>query len=98
MMVWTIEVTMTDQDNQQDFSQVDQATEPGRFVRCLDGVSALEQVQAAKQLTFKLLAVLAGSHLLDVGCGTGEDVLALAVLVGPAGRVVGVDQSRVMMP
>jgi hypothetical protein len=47
--------------------------------------------RAYKHHTFTLLGMQAGHHLLDVGCGTGEDVRALARLVGSNGRVVGLD-------
>ncbi len=36
-------------------------------------------------------------HVLDVGCGTGAAIPALAEAVGPHGRVVGVDLSRRML-
>ena len=32
-----------------------------------------------------------GQRLLDIGCGQGESVLALAVAVGPSGHVTGID-------
>ena len=35
--------------------------------------------------------VRAGARVLDVGCGIGDPTLQVAVLVGPHGRVVGVD-------
>jgi ubiquinone/menaquinone biosynthesis C-methylase UbiE len=35
-----------------------------------------------------------GGRVLDVGCGTGADVLALAARVGPGGRAVGLDSSE----
>jgi ubiquinone/menaquinone biosynthesis C-methylase UbiE len=35
-----------------------------------------------------------GHHLLDVGCGPGFAALDLAGLVGPSGRVIGIDASR----
>ena len=38
-----------------------------------------------------------GHHILDVGCGTGDDVLALARIVGETGRVVGIDNSETMI-
>lgn len=39
----------------------------------------------------------AGAKVLDVGCGTAELSLLLSALVGPAGRVVGVDISPGML-
>ncbi len=36
---------------------------------------------------------LEGAHVLDLGCGTGRDVFALAKLVGPTGSVTGVDMT-----
>jgi arsenite methyltransferase len=37
--------------------------------------------------------VLEGCTVLDLGCGAGRDVYLLAQLVGPTGRVVGVDMT-----
>lgn len=38
--------------------------------------------------------LLEGLTVLDLGCGSGRDVYALAQLVGPTGRVVGVDMTE----
>jgi arsenite methyltransferase len=38
--------------------------------------------------------VLEGCRVLDLGCGSGRDVYALAQLVGSAGSVVGVDMTE----
>jgi ubiquinone/menaquinone biosynthesis C-methylase UbiE len=38
-----------------------------------------------------------GQRVLDVGCGIGDPTLQVAVLVGPHGRVVGVDLSEAML-
>lgn len=35
-----------------------------------------------------------GEQAIDVGCGTGDTTQALAAVVGPSGRVTGVDVSR----
>ena len=32
-------------------------------------------------------------RVLDLGCGTGRDVYVLSKLVGPTGRVIGVDMT-----
>jgi len=37
--------------------------------------------------------LLEGCRVLDLGCGAGRDVYALAQLVGPSGSVVGVDMT-----
>ena len=37
--------------------------------------------------------LLAGARVLDLGCGSGRDVYALAQCVGPKGEVVGVDMT-----
>jgi SAM-dependent methyltransferase len=76
---------------------VDRATDPREFVRYLDTVSGLESIQRIKQRTYDLLDIREGHQLLDVGCGTGDDVQALARRVGCMGRVVGVDGSESMV-
>jgi ubiquinone/menaquinone biosynthesis C-methylase UbiE len=38
-----------------------------------------------------------GQRVLDVGCGIGDPTLQVAVLVGPHGRVVGVDLADAML-
>jgi SAM-dependent methyltransferase len=42
-------------------------------------------------------APVAGSTVMDVGCGCGATTIELARAVGPAGRVVGVDVSEGML-
>lgn len=38
-----------------------------------------------------------GETILDVGCGTGVNVLAISKLVGAAGKVFGIDNSEAML-
>jgi len=38
-----------------------------------------------------------GETILDVGCGTGVNSLAIAKLVGPTGKVTGIDNSEPML-
>jgi len=60
-------------------------------VQYLDTVTAQDAAQRYKQQTYELLAARAGDALLDAGCGPGDDVRALARLVGPTGQVTGID-------
>ena len=39
----------------------------------------------------------AGATVLDLGCGAGTDLLVAAQMVGPAGRVIGVDMTTSML-
>jgi arsenite methyltransferase len=38
-----------------------------------------------------------GQTVLDLGCGAGTDLLIAAQMVGPAGRVIGVDMTPAML-
>jgi len=60
-------------------------------------ISAQDSTQRVKRRTYDLLHARPGAELLDVGCGLGDDVLALAEVVGPSGRVVGVDRDAEML-
>jgi SAM-dependent methyltransferase len=42
---------------------------------------------------FRLAGIGAGMQVLDVGCGAGDVSFVAARLVGPAGRVLGIDRS-----
>ena len=79
------------------FANVDRAADPRSFVRHLDEARSTDEIRAAKLRTFDILNVRKGSRVLDVGCGTGDDVMALARRVGGSGLAVGVDSSRVMI-
>lgn len=46
---------------------------------------------------FALGPIHAGEAVLDIGCGAGFDALVAAHLVGPQGRVVGIDVSEDMI-
>ncbi len=46
---------------------------------------------------YRLLRLRPGASVLDVGCGAGEVCAELAVLVGPQGRVSGIDASETMI-
>ena len=79
------------------FTAVDRQADPGFFISSLDAGNALEDVKSVKRVMLAQLELHDGVSLLDVGCGTGDDVWYLARVVGPRGRVVGVDVSSAMI-
>ena len=79
------------------FTAVDRQVDPGFFITFLDAGNALEDIKSVKRVMLAQLELCDGVSLLDVGCGTGDDVRDLAQLVGPRGRVVGVDVSGAMI-
>lgn len=46
---------------------------------------------------FALGRLQAGEHVLDLGSGAGMDSLVAALMVGPGGRVVGIDMTPEML-
>ncbi len=76
------------------FSDVDGSDDPQARVRYLDVVANASDY---KRESIELLGLAPGDRVLDVGCGTGDDVRLIAKLVGPAGRAVGLDSSTTMI-
>ena len=79
------------------FPTLDRQMDPRFFIQYLDAGNALEDIKRLKQVMIAQLELHDGLHLLDIGCGTGDDVRALAQVVGPRGRSVGLDASAVMI-
>jgi ubiquinone/menaquinone biosynthesis C-methylase UbiE len=79
------------------FTRIDNAANPKFFVRFVDLANGIASVQACKCRMAALLEPGSGQRILDLGCGAGDDARALARLVAPGGRVVGVDNSEAML-
>lgn len=79
------------------FTQVDRTQDPDFFVRFMDEAQKPEGIQASKRLMQERMALTPGQAVLEVGCGPGTDVLDLANVVGPAGRLAGLDASEAMI-
>ncbi|UBF28283.1 class I SAM-dependent methyltransferase [Kovacikia minuta CCNUW1] len=79
------------------FKDVDHTNAIQKFVQCLKLQQSLAFYKYYKQKTFDLLQLVEGATVLEVGCGTGEDAIALAKWVGNTGKVIAVDRSQAML-
>ena len=75
---------------------------PNRTLRATDQIAYLDQAAASdagqyKQRLHTGLDLQPGHSVIDVGCGPGTDLAALATAVGRDGVVVGVDQDPEMV-
>jgi SAM-dependent methyltransferase len=76
------------------FTAVDDQTDPSAWIEVLDRVRQEPAYAAYKERIRELLEPSSGKTYLEVGCGTGEDALALA---GLGVSVAGVDVSSAMV-
>ncbi|KXP10026.1 hypothetical protein AXK57_12750 [Tsukamurella pulmonis] len=61
------------------------------FVASLDRQTRMEAVRSTRAWVRERLAVGPGSTVLDIGCGTGDELRELARSVAPGGSAVGFD-------
>lgn len=77
------------------FSDVDGSTRAEDLVDYLTVLA--DRLADARREGYGMLRLDAGAAVLDVGCGAGEVCVELASLVGPRGRVAGIDPSEAMI-
>jgi ubiquinone/menaquinone biosynthesis C-methylase UbiE len=92
---------MTDTDLQfpdvSRFSAVDDVEDPHQLIDVLDVAKRLPGFAVAKTQLLDRLDADGASSALDVGCGYGRDVIALAERLKPDGRAIGIDLSEAMI-
>jgi len=80
------------------FSDVDRTQDPRQFLRLLDTINDWPFFRdQQKPRSLELLQLWPGQHVLDVGCGVGDVTRMVADKVGPRGRVVGTDLSKLLI-
>ena len=77
------------------FGNVDATENADSFISFLDRATAI--LRPSKESGYEMLRLREGQHVLDVGCGPGDDARRLAELVGSNGFVMGVDSSKSMV-
>src|SRR5215468_4512977 len=79
------------------FANVDATGDAGSLITFLDTANALAGLRAAKQVLLDQLRLGRARSVLDVGCGTGADLIAIAERLGQGGRAAGIDISESMI-
>ncbi|HEY8447504.1 MAG TPA: methyltransferase domain-containing protein [Thermomicrobiales bacterium] len=77
--------------------QISPEIQPERLVAYLDDAAATPGVQQAARIAMERLQLAPGLRVLDVGCGTGIFLPALARSVGPEGFVAGLDHAPALL-
>ena len=77
------------------FGAVDRVFDPAALIALLDGAKPM--FRAAKSVLLDRLALEHASAALDVGCGTGADVVEMAGRMPHGAKATGVDASEAMI-
>src|SRR5271170_6237929 len=77
------------------FTQPDNA--PEHFIELLDILDNHSDIKNFRTEAAKRLNLTTVHNVLDVGCGIGAAAFQLADLIGPTGRVVGIDISSALI-
>jgi len=72
-------------------------TDPGFALRFFDAGNRLPGIRAVKPVMLDEMRLHRGQRVLEVGCGTGDDVRTIARRVGPNGHVLGIDSSPLVV-
>jgi ubiquinone/menaquinone biosynthesis C-methylase UbiE len=81
----------------QGFQATDQPADTEAIFGWLDRMNGSPLILQVKRQMHEVRPVGEGDHVLDVGCGLGHEVFRLAEMVGPQGRVIGIDVNSAMI-
>ena len=79
------------------FNNVDDTDDSSLFETCLSFLNTIEFFKEYKEDCHRMLDLMPGLDVLDVGFGLGDDLLDIANEVGPKGVVTGVDSSEAFL-
>lgn len=89
---------------EKEWKNPDVAHDPSSYIRYLDrifeGMKESGPAKDYKYQVYEMMKIEPGDSIIDVGCGTGDDVYALSKILsqaGKGGKVVGVDISESMV-
>jgi ubiquinone/menaquinone biosynthesis C-methylase UbiE len=76
------------------YRELDVQADPAKLLESLEVRARTPSHARVRRRFLRFLPIRRGDQVLEVGCGTGPVLRDLVALVGPRGRVVGVDNSR----
>jgi ubiquinone/menaquinone biosynthesis C-methylase UbiE len=79
------------------FTGVDRTNDPSYFLEFLAAADQLPDVQRSRRVMREASGLMPGESALDIGCGLGSEVIAMARTAGQNGRAVGIDPSATMV-
>ena len=80
-----------------EFDAVDASSDPGALIGFLDAATSVTGLGEAKGRLLEQLALGQARTALDVGCGAGADLAAMARRRPPGAQVSGIDASETMI-
>lgn len=78
-----------------DFTAVDQSPDPSAMIVMMDSLRTLQQT--ARSVLLDRLGLEDALTVLDVGCGTGDDLIEMSGRLPPGAQLEGVDVSQAMI-
>ena len=79
------------------FRDVDGTGDTPACTRCLDLIADIPFFRDIKQESFRIISSAEPALVLDAGCGAGNDLAALALLLPETSRLVGLDASAALL-
>jgi ubiquinone/menaquinone biosynthesis C-methylase UbiE len=75
---------------------IDRQPDPARYVRMMESRGQTPTQVRLRRRFLRFCGIRRGWRVVEVGCGSGVVARDVATMVGPRGRVTGVDKSRVL--
>jgi len=79
------------------FAAVDETEDQTVYMNCLNYIDAIPYFNEVKTKTYELLKLKEANAVLEIGCGTGNDVYRMASYVSAESTVTGIDRSAFMI-
>ena len=79
------------------FRDVDRSADTPACTRCLDFIAGIPFFRRVKEESFRILAGTRPGLVLDAGCGAGNDLTSIALLLPPGSHLIGLDASASLL-